>query len=226
VLLASLVLLCCLSCLLSLLFCFEAPASCSTCCVVQIVKSEEPIHFVASWTIVDFNTLPLCWVIQAASVNTVGSASLLVSIPVSLSCGGPLSFDPTICKVVLVCCLSPTVTVASLPETHIEDHHCYPCWSHRPSVAVAILRWSRSPACHWLHTVAAPPGSLWPERLHHCVFVRIRALTSIAPTLSRDSLTPDLGLNHIQRWARTPSNKSELLNPLRRWVGIKPRREV
>jgi len=43
--LASLVSLHHLSCLLSLCF-FEAPASCSTCHIIQFVKSKEPIHFV------------------------------------------------------------------------------------------------------------------------------------------------------------------------------------
>jgi len=44
----------------------------------------------------------------------------------------------------------------------------------------------------------------------HRVFVRFRALMLTAPTSSWDQLTPDLRLNHIERWARTPSNKPEL----------------
>jgi len=55
--LASFVLLCCLSCLLSLCFAFfEAPASCLTCRFVQLVKFKEPIHFVTTRAIMDSNS--------------------------------------------------------------------------------------------------------------------------------------------------------------------------
>jgi len=61
----------------------------------SIAKSKEPIHFVASWTIVDFQHASSALSPSKRSSSTpLVARSLYRSILVSLSCGGPLFIRP------------------------------------------------------------------------------------------------------------------------------------
>ena len=100
--------------------------------------------------------------IQAAFVNTIGSASSLCR-SLHLSRAENLCFDPNNLQSALSCVVSPSVTVAAPVE---DIHHCYATLI--ASSKCCSLYWADCVPFNSINTsttVAAPSGSLQPERL-------------------------------------------------------------
>jgi len=152
------------------LFCFEAPASCSTCCFAQIVKSEEPIHFV---TPVDHRGFQQYRSTVSTHLHFYRCCPLHTLLPVLLL------HDSAICH--QFTCFSSFTWFAAGQQQLYHHHHwmviCYPlhychadatciwhchCWFFKTN-SDAILKLAKATAAH--------------TNMHHCCVVMLLSLT-------------------------------------------------